>query len=245
MHCPAASGASTTATLVLATLAQALDLPKMKSEVRNMEMNVKRWVAAGGLLFVGLIVAVTAFSGSAPDATASVAKVASYFANHQSSARVTSYLLEAAVMVGLWFFWNLRNLLIDAGADARLTTLGFSGAIVFGIGGAVSGGMMVVMADAVKHVTPATLQGLNALHDDLNTTLGAVGPAVFLFATSIAIVRSSALPRWLGWLGVVMGVVSLPAFLGPVPAGLWILVVSVALLASRARETSRSALATT
>lgn len=210
-----------------------------------MEMSLKRWVAAGGLLFVGSVVAVTAFSGSAPDATAGVAKVASYYATHQNSAHVTSYLLEAAVIVGLWFFWYLRNLLIDAGADARLTTLGFAGAIVFGIGGAVSGGMMVVMADAVHHVTPATLQGLNALHDDLNTTLGAVGPAVFLFATSVAVLRSSALPRWLGWLGVVMGVVSLPAFLGPVPAGVWILVMSVAMLASRAPAMSRSALATT
>ena len=209
-----------------------------------MDMSLKRWVAAGGLLFVAMIVAVTALSGSAPDATDSVSKVASYYATHKNNAHVASYLLEAAVIVGLWFFWYLRNLLVDAGADARLTTLGFVGAVVFGVGGAVAGGTMLVMADSVNHVTPATLQGLSVLQQDLNTTLGAVGPTVFLFATSVAILRSGAMARWVGWLGIVMGVVSLPAFIGPVPAGVWVLVASIVLLASPSPATSRAAVAT-
>lgn len=210
-----------------------------------MDMNLKRWVAFAGLLFVACIVAMTALSGSAPEGTASATKVVAYYASHTTGAHVTSYLLEVAVIVGLWFFWYLRNLLIDAGADARLTTLGFVGAIVFGIGGAVSGGMMLVMADAANHVPPATLQGLSVLQQDLNTTLSAVGPTVFLLATSIAVLRSGALAAWLGWLGIVMGVVSVPAFLGPVPAGVWVLVTSVALVASKAPATSRSVAALT
>jgi hypothetical protein len=68
-------------------------------------------------------------------------------------------------------------------------------------------------------MSPRRLARLNALQPDLNTTTGAVGPTVFLFATSVAILRSAAMAKWLGWLGVVSGVVSLPAFLGPVPAG--------------------------
>lgn len=229
--------------LVVTTLVPMLRAVRNDDGGEDMDMNLKRWVALGGLLFVALIVAVSAFSGSAPDTTASASQVVSYYAAHKSSAQVTSYLLEVAVIVGLSFFWYLRNLLIGLGADSRLTTLGFAGAIVFGVGGAVVGGSMLVMADAVNHVTPATLQGLSALQQDLNTTLSAVGPTVFLFATSIAILRSGALARWLGWLGIVMGLVSLPAFLGPLPAGVWVLVASIALIAPRVPATSGAEIA--
>jgi hypothetical protein len=196
-----------------------------------MDANLRRWVAFGGLLFVILmIIAVTAIS-SAPDNTASAAKVLSYYTQHKNSGYVAAILLEVAVVVALWFFWYLRNLLIDAGADARLTTLGFAGAVVFGIAGGVGGGMKWVMSDAVSHVTSATLQGLNAVEDDLNTILTGAGAALLLFATGIAIIKSGALPKWVGWLGIVAGAVSL-APTGPVPLAVWVLVASVVLAVS-------------
>jgi hypothetical protein len=59
-----------------------------------------------------------------------------------------------------------------------------------------------------------------------------VGPTLFLLATGIAIVKGGALAKWLGWLGIVLGVVSLTGFIGPLPAGIWVLVASIVLLAS-------------
>jgi hypothetical protein len=199
-----------------------------------MNGNLRRWVALGGLLFVVLVIAAVAVISSAPDNTASVAKVLSYYTQHKSSGYVSALVLEASVVVALWFFWYLRNLLVDAGADVRLTTLGFSGAIVFGVGGGVGGGMRWVMSDSVSYVTPATLQGLNAVQVDLNTILGGAGSALLLLATSIAIIRSGALAKGLGWLGIVLGVVSL-APTGPVPVAVWVLVACVVLLVSSTR----------
>ena len=197
-----------------------------------MDANLRRWLAVSGLLFVILAVAAVTVISSVPDNTASVAKVLSYYTQHKDSGYVTAILLEGAVVVALCFFWYLRNLLVDAGADARLTTLGFAGAIVFGVGGAVGGGMKWVMSDAVSHVTPATLQGLNAVQDDLNTILSGAGSALLLFATSIAIIKSGALPKWLGWLGIGLGAVSLADLIGPVPVAIWVLVASVVLVAT-------------
>lgn len=204
----------------------------MKGEA-VVDANLRRWLAIGGLLFVVLVIAAVMVIASAPDNTASMAKVLSYYTQHRTSGYVTAIVLEAAVAVALWFFWYLRNLLIDAGADARLTTLGFAGAIVFGVGGGLGGGMRWVMSDSVGHVTPAVLQGLNAVQADLNTVLSGAGTALLLFATSIAIIRSGALAKWLGWLGIVLGVVDLVTMIGPVPVAIWVLVASVVLVASR------------
>jgi hypothetical protein len=206
--------------------------PLGELERHIVDRNLRRWVALGGLLFVVLAIAAVALITSAPDNTASAAKVLSYYTQHKNSGYVTAFLLEAAVVVVLWFFWYMRNLLVDAGADARLTTLGFAGAIVFGVGGGIGGGMKWVMSDSVGHLTPATLQGLNAVGVDLGTVLSGAGSALLLFALSIAIIKSGALAKWLGWLGIVLGVVSLIAMIGPVPVAIWVLVASLVLAAS-------------
>jgi len=61
---------------------------------------------------------------------------------------------------------------------------------------------------------------------------------VFLFSFGIAVVRSGALPKWLGWVAIALGIVALippigfAAFIG---TALIILIVSI-LLAVRARS---------
>ncbi len=200
-----------------------------------MDASLRRWVALGGLLFVILVVPAVMVIASAPDNTASMAKVLTYYTHHKTSGYVIAILLEAAVAVALWFFWYLRNLLVDAGADARLATLGFAGAILFGVGGGLGGGMRWVLSDSVGHITPAALQGLNALQADLNTIVSGAGTALLLFATSIAIIRSGAMAKWLGWLGIALGVVDLITMLGPVPVAIWAFVASIVLVASGRR----------
>jgi hypothetical protein len=74
-----------------------------------MDANLRRWVALGGLLFVISSIAAVTVISSAPDNTASVAKVLSYYTQHKNSGYVTAILLEAAVVVALWFFWYRRR----------------------------------------------------------------------------------------------------------------------------------------
>jgi hypothetical protein len=64
---------------------------------------------------------------------------------------------------------------------------------------------------------------------------------VFLFSTGISIVRHAALPKWLGWIAILLGVLGVtPAgFLAFMGGGIWILVVSVMLaLRTRAAATA-------
>jgi hypothetical protein len=64
----------------------------------------------------------------------------------------------------------------------------------------------------------------------------ALGTEVFLISTGLSIVRHAALPKWLGWVALVLAVVGFTpiGFVAFGGAGLWIAVVSV-MLAVRAR----------
>ena len=81
------------------------------------------WV---GLLFVVLLVAVVAIFSAEPASAARLASVVSYYSQHENTGYVGAFMLELAV-VALSFFWYLRNVLMDVGADARLTMLAFAG----------------------------------------------------------------------------------------------------------------------
>ena len=64
----------------------------------------------------------------------------------------------------------------------------------------------------------------------------AVGVQLFILSTGLAVVRTGALPKWLGWVAILLGVAGVTpvgwvAFLA---TGVWVLIVSV-LLALRER----------
>jgi hypothetical protein len=72
----------------------------------------------------------------------------------------------------------------------------------------------------------------------------ALGTGLFLLASGISTVRHGALPKWLGWIAILLGIVAFTpiGFASAAAAAVWILIVSV-LLALRARPTTPSAAA--
>jgi hypothetical protein len=109
----------------------------------------------------------------------------------------------------------------------------------------MAAGIDIALSDVSKHVSPVTIQTLNVFSTDVGGVLGAGGAAAFLLATGIAVTRSEALPTWLGWVGVVLGVavIALPFASGP-GAGIWVLIASIVLLATREPAASPAAAAT-
>jgi hypothetical protein len=206
-----------------------------------MSSGQRRAIGLGGLLFVVIVVAAIASAGNSPAANASLGTILSYYHHHRGTQLVSAYLLEIAVIVGLVFFWYLRQLLIECKADRLLVNLGFVGVILFASAGALSGGFRYALWDYLGSsvISTSTVQTLNSLQQDANVILSGVGQAVFLLATGIALVRSGALGRWLGWIAVVLGVIGVVIpFFGPVPAGLWVIVACIVLLAGAKNETS-------
>jgi hypothetical protein len=198
-----------------------------------MSSTQRRILGLDGLLFVVIVIVAVAVTGNSPASNASIGTLLSYYHKHRGNQIASAYLLELGVIVGVVFFWYLRELLIENQADRRLVNLGFVGVIFFASAGALSGGIRFALWDYLGNsvISVSTLQTLNTLQQDANVILTGVGQTVLLLATGIALIRSGALARWLGWVGVVLGVVSLVLpFFGPIPAGLWVIISSIVVL---------------
>ena len=87
------------------------------------------------------------------------------------------------------------------------------GASVMAIGIAIDATIAFSIAEAVDDIEPASVQTLQALWDNDFIPI-AMGVITFLLASGLAIVRTGALPKWLGWVAIVLVVI------GFTPAGL-------------------------
>jgi hypothetical protein len=97
--------------------------------------------------------------------------------------------------------------------------------------------LMFAAAEAADDIPAPEIQTIQAIWDNdfLPFLLGVL---VFNWSVGLAVLRSGALPKWLGWWGIVFGVVTLAGpigFFGAPGAALWILIASV-MLSMRARR---------
>jgi hypothetical protein len=204
-----------------------------------MNDRLRRWVGLEGLALIVVLLITVFFTPNTPDPTASPAKVAMFVNQHRGGLYLSAYLTSLAVLIAASFLWYLRDVVAPAMPGRRLANLGFVGGILFLVGGVYSAGVAFAMADVGKSVDPIVLQTLNIFVDDVNNFAGA-SIALLIGATSLAILKSKALPSWLAYLGLVFGVASfalpLPGFFA---VGLWLLITSlVVLVASRRSGTS-------
>lgn len=209
-----------------------------------MRSQLRRNLGLGGLLFVVLFVVSSVITPS-PSSRASAGSVAAKYAAHTGALAVDTYLTVIAIVVGLAYFWYLRELLAETPSTRRLATIGYGGVIVFAVSGGLAAGVDFALSDVSNHVSPTTIQALNVFNTDVGGVLGAGGVAAFLLATGIAVTRSGPLPSWLGWVGVVLGVavLALPFASGP-GAGIWVLIASIVLLVTREPAVSPTPAAT-
>jgi hypothetical protein len=198
-------------------------------------MTKQRALGVAGIVFVALVVVSIFVVPNAPNTHASATKIVSFYHKHKTGLAVSTYLTEIAVFLGVGFFWYLRDHLIALNpATRRSASLGFAGALIFAVSGAVASGISWSLADGVGHIDAAAMQTLHVLNMDLSGFVGAPGMAVFLAATGGTILAHRVLPVWLGWVAIVFAVVALViGFFGFIGIGLWILATSITLLVRR------------
>jgi hypothetical protein len=202
-----------------------------------MNDQLRRWVGLGGLAVV-IVLLVTVFgTPENPDATAGPAKVALFVHQHRGGLYLNAYLTSLSVLIASAFLWYLRDIVAPAIPGRRLANLGFAGGILFLVGGIYSAGASFAMADVAKHADPSVLQTLNMFSQDVNGFAGAAS-ALLIGATSLGILRSKALPRWLAYVGLVLAVASFAIpFLGFVGVALWWLLISIVILVTSRTQT--------
>jgi hypothetical protein len=197
----------------------------------------REWLAPlTGVAFVALGVLGFAIAGEPPGADDPVQEIVDHYTDNQDSVTVGAILAAFAAVFLIFFAGYLRKVLRGAeGEGGVLSAVSLVGAAVMAVGIAIDSTISFALAEAVEDIEPTAVQALQALWDSDFIPI-AVGTVVFLLSTGISIARHAPVPKWLGWVAILLALVGLTpigfvTFLG---GGIWILIVSV-MLALRAR----------
>ena len=205
------------------------------------------WGPIAGIVFVVLFV--VGFSlFDAPSGDDSVSKITSFYNDSGDRAQliISSYLLILSGVFFIWFLATLRNTLTAAeGESGRLALIATMSGVIFTALLMVAAAMfMTVAADITfgdeKFVSVEAARLLPEVGYPILLIGGMFAAAAMIDATSIVILRTGVLPKWIAWFGFVaaIGVLFSVFFLPMGLLVLWVLFVSVALLRRRpVRET--------
>ncbi|MDX6223968.1 MAG: hypothetical protein QOJ92_762 [Frankiales bacterium] len=183
-----------------------------------------------------------ALEGSTPGEKSSGKAVMSYYTDHKNAGLTGVFLTPLLVLLLLLFFSHLRALArgLD-GQGGAAPTLMISGAVLWAGGALLGSSLALALVSSSDHGQSQVAQTLNVLSAaDWVPFIG--GIAVTLIGAGMTVLSTAVLPRWLGWVALVVGVISLAGpggFLGFFVAPLWMLVAGV--LLSRAQPAASAA----
>jgi hypothetical protein len=205
-----------------------------------------RWAALGGVLYVVLFVigTILLFDG-APDSDASPARVIAYYrdSGHRDKIMFGWLIAGLGIFFFLWFLASLRQAVRRVeGGDGFLTALTTIGGVIYAALAfaaiALNVGVRTMSDDTYKHtVYPGLIHAANDASYVLHATGGA-GAAAMIIAATLAFMRAGAIPKWSGWVGIVLGVLALASiiFFPQAAIGIWLLAVSIWLFVRSGRE---------
>ena len=199
----------------------------------------ERWNPLAGVLAVAGMLVAFALVASAPSTNDSDQKISTYFTtqSHQTRGIIGFFVFVAGILFLLVFLSVLRGRIADAeGGSGRLASLAFGSGVassVLFLGSiALFQGPALTTDDTGKFVLdPNTFRLVNDTAYELWVAAVIVG-ALVVWTTSAVALRTGLLPRWFGWLGVLVGVIQLAAIVF-IPVFVywgWILVASLLLL---------------
>lgn len=189
-----------------------------------------RFVALTGVAWAVLaIVGLFTSGGETPEGDASPAKVVSFYSSHSSEVKTSAVFFAVAFLFFLLFCGTLRAFLRRNPANDSLATLMLAAGVGVAVAAGIGGGIEVGIANNIHHLEPAAAQGANLVENEVFLPVLIAG-FVFALCNGLAIIRGSQLPRWLGWVSIVMAilfVVPPVAIIALLVLVVWSLVVSI------------------
>jgi hypothetical protein len=191
-----------------------------------------RWLIWTGPLFaVFFLVVGLVLDGSTPGEKASGAEVMKHFNSHQGRTLIDAFLAPLGAALVVLFAAELRARARERGQHGAGPTVLVSGAVLFAASLLADAGLSLSLVTASDHNQSQVAQTLNVLSND-NWFPFVGGIAVFLIGAGMTVLSTGLVPKWLGWVALVIGVVSLAGpggFVGFFAAPVWILVVGILL----------------
>lgn len=193
------------------------------------------WPLVTGLGFAVILIISFIVSGQPKGADHAPDEIAKWYSDNKDSAEIGAFIGIVAGALLIAFGAYLRKVFEPAGPV--LSILPLIAVTIVAIAAAVDGMLIFAAAEAVDDVPATEIQTIQAIWDNdfLPFLLGVL---LFNWSVGLAVLKSGALPKWLGWWGIVFGVVSLAGpigFFGAPGAALWIIIASI-VLSMRARS---------
>jgi hypothetical protein len=188
-------------------------------------------VAAVVLWLLGVFISEEA--GNPPESEASPEQVLAWYQDESTAIVAGGFLFMLGGAFFLWFVGNLRSRLLAAeGGLAHLTALTFAGGIATAAFLIATPGADLAAGIEEDDLSPTSADALHDISDAF--FVGAeVSAVVLTLAAGLAVLRTGALPRVLGWLSILLAVW---LAIGPIGwAGLllgfplWVIAVSILL----------------
>jgi hypothetical protein len=194
-----------------------------------MSDRLSRLAPLTGVTFAVILIVGIFSGGETPNADASSAKVIAYYGSHRSEVETSSILFALAFLFLVLFAGSLRSYLRRTPAAEGPAAIVLAGAVLMAAGALLGSSVEFGLAENLTHLEPAAAQTMNLLSNEI--FLPVLGGA-FLFAigSGLAILRGARLPKWLGWVAIVLGIAALipptsfPSLLG---FAVWSVVVSI------------------
>ena len=187
-----------------------------------------------GFIVLGIVSFIV--GGEPKSADDPLREIVSYYVDNKNSVEAGAFIGVAATVLLVFFGAYLRRFLrAAAGEGEMLSIVSFVGIAIVAVGFAIDTTILIALSEAADDINPVAVQSLQALWDNDFVPL-ALGVLLFLWGTGLSVIRSRVLPKWLGWVMIVLGVVGLTpiGFVSAIGAAILVLVLSI-LLSVRAR----------
>jgi hypothetical protein len=200
------------------------------------ERGLKRYAPLTGVVFVVLVVLAVVIGGETPDNSDSQREIVKFWKDNDSAQIWSSAIGAWATVFFVWFAATLRSVLrrFEEG-PSRLSAICFGGGLI-GAAGLFSGlSFSFAAADSVDDVPPVVTQTLTILNNEFFFPI-AGGFGLFFLAAGILTVTRRALPVWLGWLAIVIGIACItPAgFFALLAGAIWVVIAGILLFLAEA-----------
>jgi hypothetical protein len=192
----------------------------------------KEWlVPLTGVAFFVIVVIGFIVTGEPKSADDPVNEIVDYYLDNKGSIQASAYLGAAAGLLLILFGAYLRKVLRAAGGpDEMLSLVAFIGLVLVAVGFAIDVTIQLALAEAADDIDPVAVQALQALWDNDFVPIW-LGVLTFLLATGVAVIRTGVLPKWLGWVMLLLVVAGLTpiGFVTFIGTPLLVLVISIVL----------------
>ena len=195
------------------------------------------WVPLTGVAVI--VVGIVGFSigGEPKSADEPVREIVDFYVDNKDSVQIGAVAGALAGLLLIFFGAYLRKVLHEAlGEGETLSLVSFVGFVIIAIGFAIDATISFSLAEAADDISPTAVQALQALWDNDFVPI-MLGVGCFLWGTGLAVVRTGVLPKWLGWVMILLGVVGFTpiGFVSAIASAVLLLVLSI-LLTLRARS---------